>query len=285
MANLLQAIHVAINNHVVDVASFYRSRNRINAVGDALELFVKDIFANALNETNEIKKNDIYEQAFSYLGNANNPPDLMLINGGDAIEVKKIESENSQIALNSSYPSAKLFSDSPMITSTCRECESWEERDIIYTIGSINNRSNKLTLLWFVYGDCYAASREVYEKIRTTIANGIIAIPGVDFSQTNELGRVNKIDPLGITNLRIRGIWNIEHPNKVYNYLNINYQPHKTMRLFALMRESKYQSFSLEDRQRLEASVNSNFKIENIKIKSPDNPVKQVPAKLLSYQI
>lgn len=285
MANLLQAIHVAINNHIVDVATFYRSKNRINAVGDALELFIKDIFANALNETNEIKKNDIYEQVFSYLGNANNPPDLMLINGGDAIEVKKIESENSQIALNSSYPSAKLFADSPMITSACRECENWEERDIIYTIGSINNRSNKLTLLWFVYGDCYAASREVYEKIRTTIANGIIAIPGVDFSKTNELGRVNKIDPLGITNLRIRGIWNIEHPNKVYNYLNINYQPHKTMRLFALMRESKYQSFSLEDRERLEASVNSNFKIEDIKIKSPDNPVKQVPAKLLSYQI
>lgn len=285
MANLLQAIHTAINNHIVDVASFYRSKNRINAVGDALELFIKDIFANTLNETNEIKKYDIYEQVFSYFGNANNPPDLMLINGGDAIEVKKIGSEKSQIALNSSYPSAKLFADSPMITSTCRECESWEERDIIYTIGSINNKSNKLTLLWFVYGDCYAASREVYEKIRTIIANGIIAIPGVDFSQTNELGRVNKIDPLGITNLRIRGMWNIEHPNKVYHYLNINYQPHKTMRLFALMRESKYQSFSLEDRARVEASVNSNFKIEDIKIKSPDNPVKQVPAKLLSYQI
>lgn len=285
MANLLQAIHVAINNHIVDVASFYRSKNRINAVGDALELFIKDIFANALNETNETTKNDIYEQVFSYFGNANNPPDLMLINGGDAIEVKKIGSENGQIALNSSYPSAKLFADSPMITSTCRKCENWQEKDIIYTTGSINNRSNKLTLLWFVYGDCYAASREVYEKIRTTIANGIIAIPGVDFSQTNELGRVNKIDLLGITNLRIRGMWNIEHPNKVYNYLNINYQPHKTLRLFALMRESKYQSFSLEDRERLEASVNSNFKIEDIKIKSPDNPVKQVPAKLLSYQI
>lgn len=285
MANLLQAIHTAINNHVADVASFYRSKNRINAVGDALELFVKDIFANTLNETNEIKKHDIYEQVFSYFGNANNPPDLMLINGGDAIEVKKIGSEKSQIALNSSYPSAKLFADSPIITSTCRNCESWEERDIIYTIGSINNKSNKLTLLWFIYGDCYAASREVYEKIRITIANGIISIPGVDFSQTNELGRVNKIDPLGITNLRIRGMWSIEHPTRVYNYLNIKYQPYKTLRLFALMRESKYQSFPLKDRQRLEASVNSNFTIEDIQIKLPDNPVKQVPAKLISYQI
>lgn len=178
-----------------------------------------------------------------------------------------------------------MFADSPIITSTCRNCESWEERDIIYTIGSINNKSNKLTLLWFIYGDCYAASREIYEKIRITIANGIISIPGVDFSQTNELGRVNKIDPLGITNLRIRGMWSIEHPTRVYNYLNIKYQPYKTLRLFALMRESKYQSFPLRDRQRLEASVNSNFTIEDIQIKLPDNPVKQVPAKLISYQI
>lgn len=285
MTNFLQAIHTAINNNVADVASFYRSKNRINAVGDALEAFVKDIFADTLNETDESKKSDIYEKKFSYFGNANNPPDLMLINGGDAIEVKKIESENSQIALNSSYPSAKLFADSPMITTTCRNCESWYERDIIYTIGTINKTSNKLTLLWFVYGDCYAASREVYEKIRHTIANGVLSIPEVDFSKTKELGRVNKVDPLGITNLRIRGMWNIDHPSKAYSYLNIKYQPNKTLRLFALVLKSKYQSFPVEDRERLEALVNSNFSIEDIQIKSPDNPVKHVPAKLISYQI
>lgn len=51
------------------------------------------------------------------------------------------------------------------------------------------------------------------------------------------------------------------------------------------MRESKYQSFPLEDRERLEASVDSNFMIEDIQIKLPDNPGKQFPAKLISYQI
>ena len=67
MANLLQAIHVAINNHIVDVASFYRSKNRINAVGDALELFIKDIFANTLNETNETKKMILMNKYFRIL--------------------------------------------------------------------------------------------------------------------------------------------------------------------------------------------------------------------------
>lgn len=285
MANFLQAIYTAINNNIVDVASFYRSRNKINAVGDALEAFVKDIFANTLNETDENTKSNVYGKIFSYFGNANNPPDFMLINGGDAIEVKKIESQSSQIALNSSYPSARLFADSPMITSTCRKCESWYERDIIYTIGTIDKTSNKITLLWFVYGDCYAASREVYERIRTTIASGLLSIPEVDFSETKELGRVNKVDPLGITHLRIRGMWNIEHPSKVYSYLNIKHLPDKTFRLFALVRESKYESFPLEDRQSLESLVNSNFSITDVQIKSPDNPVIRVSAKLITYQI
>ncbi|WP_289501422.1 NgoPII family restriction endonuclease [Gloeocapsopsis sp. IPPAS B-1203] len=233
MGNFLRAIYTATQNSMADIASFYRSKNRINAVGDVLEYFVKDIFANTLSETDENKKNIAYEKTFSYFGNANNPPDLMLINGGDAIEVKKIESENSQIALNSSYPSAKLFADGPMITANCRNCESWYERDLIYAIGSI--KKNKLSLLWFIYGDCYAASREVYERIRTIIADGVVAIPGVEFSKTKELGRVNKVDPLGITHLRIRGMWNIEHPNKAYRYLNIDYQANKTLRLFALI--------------------------------------------------
>ncbi|NJM69098.1 MAG: NgoPII family restriction endonuclease [Scytonema sp. RU_4_4] len=286
MTNILQAIQNISNssdNKITNITSFYRSLNRINAVGDPLEAFIKDMFANTLNISDENRKNEVYQQKFSYFGNQNNPPDLMIING-DAIEIKKIGSENSQIALNSSYPSAKLFANSPMITSTCRQCEDWVEKDIIYAIGTIN-KNNQITLLWFIYGDCYAANREVYERIRNTMADGINSIPGVDFSRTKELGRVNHIDPLGITHLRIRSMWIIEHPSKVYSYLSIPYKSNQTFRLFALMRESKYLSFPLKDRTKLEESVNSNLKINDVKIKLPDNPVKLISAKLISYQI
>ena len=34
------------------------------------------------------------------------------------------------------------------------------------------------------------------------------------FAETKELGRVNQVDPLGITNLRIRGMWQIETQEK-----------------------------------------------------------------------
>ena len=171
-----------------------------------------------------------------------------------------------------------------MITQACRDCESWVKRDIIYTIGSIN-KERKIILLWFVYGNCYAATKKHYERVRNKIVDGVLTIPEVEFSQTKELGRVNKVDPLGITHLRIRGMWAIEHPSKVFSYLNIQNQPNKSFRLFALMRESKYQSFPLEDRKRLEAASENNLSIEDVQIKMPDNPAKLVSAKLIIYQI
>ncbi|NDJ17725.1 NgoPII family restriction endonuclease [Myxacorys almedinensis] len=280
--NVLKAIKHLVENPVFDVVNYYRSNNKINAAGDALELFVKDIFAGILDNQNEDEKLATYERVYSYFGNASNPPDLMII-GGDAIEVKKLISDSASIALNSSYPSAKLFSDSLMITKTCRICEVWSERDLIYAIGSVNQE--KLSSLWLVYGDCYAASREVYEKIKQKIAKGVSEIQGVEFSATKELGRVNKVDPLGITNLRIRGMWQIDHPRKVYQYLNIPDQRNAALKVFALMREEKYLSFPFEDRRWLETAETSNLTIADVKIKSPDNPVKRIPAKLISFQI
>lgn len=289
MTNILQAIYYLATNQIPDIVDFYRSNNKINRVGDTLELLIKDMFANTLHEQNEQKKAKIYEQTFSYFGNANNPPDLMLIDG-DAIEVKKLESEVAQIALNSSYPTYKLFKDNPMITQACRECETWSERDLLYAIGCIpkNKQAYKkqLTLLWLVYGDCYAASQEIYLNLKKKIIKGIAATTGVEFSPTKEIGRVNRVDPLGITHLRIRGMWQIEHPQKVYSYLDLESKyPNTTFRLFALMREDKYLSFSKESRNQLESIDLPNLKIDRVQIKSPDNPVKLINAKLITYQV
>lgn len=281
MTNILQAIHTIVSNDIPDVVDFYRSQNKINAAGDALELFIKDIFANTIKETQE-KKQEKHEQIFSYAGNANNPPDFMLVKG-DAIEVKKLNSETAQIALNSSYPTTKLRSDSPMITKACRDCEEWSEKDLLYAIGSVKQKN--LSLLWLVYGDCYAASQEVYLKMKQNIISGIEQTTGVEFSPTKELGRVNKVDPLGITSLRIRGMWHIEHPEKVYQYLPLPQKLDGNFRLVTLMREAKYQSFSREDRAKLESIDHQNLQNQQVKIKSPDNPIKSILARLISYQI
>ena len=107
MSNLLKAIKSIVENPITEVKSYYEGQNRINSVGEALENYVKDIFANSFGfeEKDRMKK---LMEVFSYNGNESNPPDIMLRNG-DAIEIKKIQSPASSIALNSSYPKAKFF--------------------------------------------------------------------------------------------------------------------------------------------------------------------------------
>lgn len=65
----------------------------------ALEAYIQDAFANTISETNSRKRSKRLSEVFSYLGNQNNPPDSIL-NGGDAIEVKKIQSKGSAIAFS-----------------------------------------------------------------------------------------------------------------------------------------------------------------------------------------
>lgn len=275
--NILTAIANIVNNPIGELQAFYKSHNRANNMGEALEEYVKDVFADTLNETNEQKRLEKLEQVFSYQGNQNNPPD-MVIRQGDAIEVKKIENSGSSLALNSSYPKAKLFADSPMITASCRSCEQWREKDILYAVGVV--KGSHLTHLFFVYGLDYAASAETYERIKSVISSGVNAISDVEFAETNELGRVNRVDPLGITYLRIRGMWGIENPAKVFSYV---YTPaDKQFEFAAIINAEKYNSFSFADRTNLEKLISASFKITDVKIKTPDNPSILKQAKLIT---
>lgn len=278
--NLLIAISSLVKNPITNLVSHYRSVNRINGMGDALEFYVKDLFCNSLAETDLGNKNEIYSKYFSYVGNQNNPPDLM-IKKGDAIEIKKVEGLTATLALNSSYPKDKLYSDSPMITAECRSCEEWTEKDLIYVVGTVSQST--LKNLWFVYGDCYAANKEIYERIRNKISSGVNEISDLEFSTTNELGRVNKVDPLGITDLRIRGMWGIKNPTKVFDYVVV--PSTATNFLFnAVILKSKYLLFPKKDVEYIESLVSENFLIKDIKIKSPNNPANLLDAKLLSFK-
>jgi hypothetical protein len=234
-----------------------------------------------LNTQDITEKTQIFSNYFSYIGNQNNPPDIMIKNG-DAIEVKKIESINSGLALNSSYPKDKLFSNSSMITTACREAENWTEKDILYTVGVV--KENSLKSLWFVYGDCYAANKETYERVKEKISLGLRELPDVELSDTNEIGRVNKVDPLGITYLRIRGMWGIDNPNKVFKYISLQ-QMESELTVNALLLKTKYDSFPQEDKNYLENNLSNNFSITDVRIKSPNNPAVLLDAKLISFHV
>ncbi|MEE3716169.1 NgoPII family restriction endonuclease, partial [Tumidithrix elongata RA019] len=107
----------------------------------------------------------------------------------------------------------------------------------------------------------------------------------IEFAETNELGRVNKVDPLGITYLRIRGMWGIENPLNVYDYVDLGYDAKNEFQIIAIMKASKYQSFPVEIRREIEnLSGEENFEIMDRQIRSPDNPAKLINAKIISYK-
>ena len=280
MTNILEAIYNIVNQKNFEIREMYSGRNRANGMGDALENYIKDAFAGTFEFKDETKKMLTYNKEFSWLGSQNNPPDIM-IKGGDAIEVKKTQSANSSLALNSSYPKTDLRHTSPMITKECKECEEWTIKDLIYCVGHTSDTS--LKSLWMVYGNSYAAKHETYQRIKTTISDGIKTIPDVVFADTKELGRVNQVDPLGITNLRIRGMWQIENPRKVFNYLH---EPtDKEFELVCIIPKDKYNSFPKESRIKLEGIKESGFSIEDKQIKDPNNPAKLKDCKLIKLCI
>ena len=146
-----------------------------------------------------------------------------------------------------------------------------------------NNSTNQLKSLWLIYGDCFCADKEIYERIKDTISNGISDISDVEFTETKELGKVKKVDPLGITDLRIRGMWHIANPHKIFDYI-YKYDESKEFQLMALMRREKYDSMPLEDREALESLGVDEVEILDVRVKSPDNPVKLMEAKLLVFK-
>lgn len=279
-SNILKAIKNLVENPVINLTAHYSGRNRINGVGNALETYIKDLFANTFEYDNEYSKLPIYNEVFSYSGNQNNPPDIVLRNG-DAIEVKKVQSSSIDLQLNSSFPKSKLFADSLMINEHCRNCEQWDEKDILYAVGQTTDTN--LKELWFVYGDCIAADKEVYMRIKNTIIRGLHSIPNIELAETRELGRLNKVDPLGVTSLRVRGMWTMAQPQKIFNYIpkqNIN----ANFKFYCIMKSEKFEQFPADDKISIQHLCNNySFYMRDLSIKNPNNPVHLIPVKFLEF--
>lgn len=88
-------------------------------------------------------------------------------------------------------------------------------------------------------------SDECYSRIKQTIKEGVENISGVEFAETNELGRINRVDPLGITYLRVRGMWGIDNPWSVFSYV---YQRDmsKKFNFMCIINENKWNTFDLD---------------------------------------
>lgn len=280
MNNILSAIISIVNDTEQKVVchSPDRVQNRANQMGDALEDYIKDAFAGCIGKNDE----EVTEQrslTFSYLGNKNNPPDAML-RGGDAIEIKKITSiTTSQLQLNSSYPKNKLSLNNSKICTACKKCEDWDEKDMIYAVGQVD-KSN-LRNLFFIYGDIYCDAPEVYERVESTIKDGLEEIENVNLVDTNELGRINCVDHLGISDLRVRGMWLIKSPFLQFSNIVDSIQQSE-FRLIAIIPEIKYCNFP--NKQEFEDFCSQHSVIiSNKRIPNPQNPAQLINSKIITY--
>lgn len=277
---IIDAIVNLVSNPIVTLGREYRSRNRANSMGEALEEYVKDLFAGTF-KCEPQERYERFERVFSYLGNNSNPPDAML-RGGDAIEVKKIESLDASLALNSSYPKHTLRADSPMISDACRDAERWTEKDMLYVVGVVQN--SMLRHLAMVYGLDYCASENCYRGLKTRIAQGVNAIEGVEFAQTRELGRINRVDPLGITYMRVRGMWGIENPWSAFRYV-YRRDMRRQLNFMCLVNREKWERIPDRERLRETARANPRLTLSDVRVKNPDNPARLNEAVLISFSV
>lgn len=226
--NTILAFLNGIKNIDLDIFSHYlnietNSKNKINKVGDLAELYIKDLYCDSIFINNLSDKNEEYKKYFSFLGGKNTPPDA-IVYGGEAIEIKKQENLSyGDIALNSSHPADFLYNDSKLLSKDCKNCEpSWTKKNMVYTVLNFAPKEKSLKSVWFVYGNCFAANKEVYQGIKNAIKEAILSLNNLQLKETNELGKVFNIDEQCITNLRIRGMWNMCHPEKIFKD-NLNY--------------------------------------------------------------
>lgn len=280
MTNVLKAIQsiVSYSGGLTVQSSGNGIQNRANQMGDALEDFIKDAFADCLGQDKD-SSTKARSSVFSYLGNNTNPPDAM-IKGGDAIEIKKIESlGTAQLQLNSSYPKNKMYISNPKISKPCKECEEWTEKDMLYVVGQVED--NAIKNLFFVYGDLYCDLPEVYERVENVVKDGLKSLPDIELVETKELGRVNKVDHLGITDLRIRGMWLIKTPFLQFKRFLPNTNSFD-FRLVALIPEDKYNTF-VNCGEFEEFSHKNNVSIVDKQIEDPRNPATLISVKLITY--
>ena len=168
-----------------------------------------------------------------------------------------------------------------MISAACRDAETWTEKDMIYVVGVV--KASKLIRLCMVYGLDYCASDECYSGLKSKIKDGVTAIPGIDFTETNELGHINKVDPLGITYMRIHGMWGIENPWRTFNYVYVKPED-KEFDFMCVIGEEKFKLFDnailLEN---LAADASNTLAIKSVKVKNPDNPAQLKDARLITF--
>lgn len=273
--NVINALINLYNLKNLEINETSKTGNRINDVGANLETYIKKLFINKKDRDYPNNAGDY----FSYQGSKNNPPDFIL-RKGDAFEIKKLEAVSSDISLNSSFPKETLKFDDPKLTNKCKnsELKQWKEKDFFYIIGYQKNKL--LKHVFFIQGPCFACSYNYYNQIFKNLKKHIHK-GNFTFSETKEIARLNNIDPLDYTDLRIRPMFILRNPFKIFEFCKIN----KTsdLNVFCIMTSNKYFSFQKDVLKLLEKEYD--IEIQDKNIASPMNKNNIIKCKYIHFHL
>lgn len=257
--------------------------NRANSMGDALEKFTLDLFSGNLMIEDEDEKLRNIDRVFSYVGNDSNPPDAMIRNG-DAIEIKKIETRGTRLQLNSSSPHRYLLSTDDKLTQRARDAEEWTQKDMIYVVGVI--KDNRLIELAIIDSNTYVASTcygELFTNVKNALTEAIenTNIEDIEWAETAELGRVNNVDANRITSLRIRPMWLLDNPFKVFSDV-YSQQEDATFNLISIISLEKWETLDNQHELLTAVQANENLELTEIELTDPENE-EPIRAKKITY--
>lgn len=275
--NVLVALKNILDRNSSILTPIFRSNGSANAAGDSLEFFVKDMFCTGASQYQyEQEKMKKYNEYLSWTGNSSNFPDF-IIKGGVGVEPKKLNNQSySSLALNSSYPKDYIYPDSQNLPKEINE-EEWERKEVIYVAGNLNTQNNKLLSLWFAYGNTMVADRSTYISLIDEIREAV-ASTNATLIASKELARAKGIDPLKLSNLRVRGMYELEHPHKVFSeYITRDDIPTDASKIFVVMLNDDY--IALEEQPDFTTHFASGkLKKTQIYIPNPNNPSEKLEA-------
>ena len=281
--NILTAIKNISDFKTNNMSEYFKdyATTQIKTVRQQMEYYVKDAISGSFKSAKDKKPTDRYNGIFSYIGSKNKPPD-MIIQGGDAVVIKTIKTYRGSLTINNYPPKDRIMWNDPWIVKNCREIDGgqWNSKDVFYATGWIEKR--RMKYLIFIQGSCFIPEEKVYNKKIQGLKKNIydyLESEGLEANRTIGLGKVNNMDPLGITDLRIKGVWRIKHPLKTFSD-TFSYDKNKDFTLIALMLKNKFDSFPKKDIDAL--VIDNQIEIEDVKIKNPNKPERKIEAKLIT---
>ncbi|WP_452223590.1 NgoPII family restriction endonuclease [Lacinutrix chionoecetis] len=278
MSNILEALVNIVENKDYEIKQYTTGSNRAQNMGEALEQYILDSYCNSFKIIDEDERLEEHRKVFSFLGSKSKMPDA-IVRGAEALEIKK--SSQSTVQLNSSSPKHTLKCSNKRIAASARICEDkeWIEREMLYCFGYIPSKKNLLKSIWFVYGRIFCDLQEVYEVTANKIESNLEELQDED-TETNELGRINNVDNLKITYLRIRGMWVIKHPQKVFSKL-VEKWGNNDFEVKALIPKTIFDEFPQSSKDKLNASE---LITEDIKLPDPTNRAKTLDCVFIYYK-